>query len=138
MSDQGFYLQFSSNASMNIFKKNTLSSFTVNLPQPLVLKNEYDVGLAEIQYHQSWNNIHEGSNTFEIEYLYPRTAKMKMKYMTKEVPPGYYENIPALLKVIRSIYGSTPDKKSTDKAKLIGLEITYNHRRVAFSSTPTI
>ena len=42
------------------------------------------------------------------------------------MPPGYYENIPALLKVIRSIYGSTLDKKSTDKVKLIGLEITYN------------
>ena len=50
MSDQGFYLPCPSNASMDIFKENTLSSFTVNLPQPLVLKNEYDVGLAEIQY----------------------------------------------------------------------------------------
>ena len=111
---------------MDIFKENTLSSFTVNLPEPLVLKNEYDVGLAEIQYPQSWNNIRKGSNTFEIEYSYPRTAKKKPKHMTKIVPPGYYENIPDLLQVIRSVYGSTLDMKSTDKVKLIGLEITYN------------
>jgi hypothetical protein len=50
MSDQGFYLQCPSNASMDVFKKNTLSSYTNNFRQPLVLKGEYDVGLAEIHY----------------------------------------------------------------------------------------
>ena len=46
--------------------------------------------------------------------------------MTKEVTPGYYENIPDLIKVIESIYGSTLDQKSTDKVILIGPKITYN------------
>ena len=134
MSDQGFYLPCPSNASMAIYKANTLSSFTVNLPQPLSLKGEYDVGLAEIQYPQSWNNIRKGQNTFEILYSYPRTGKEK--HMTKEVPPGYYEKISDLIEVIKTIYGSTKDKKSTDKVKLIGLEITYNPstRRVLISA----
>ena len=33
--------------------------------------------------------------------------------MIKHVPPGYYENIPDLIEVIKNIYGSTQDKKST-------------------------
>ena len=124
MSDQGFYLQCPSNASMDVFKTNTLSSYTNNFKQPLVLKGEYDVGLAEIHYPRSWNNVRAGSNTFEIFYSYPRNGKER--HMIKQVTPGYYENIPELINVIKSIYGSTLDKKSTDKVKLIGLEITYN------------
>ena len=124
MSNQGFYVQFPSNASTDIYKNNTLSSYTNSFKQPLVLNDEYDVGLAEIQFPQSWNNIRKGSNTFEIGYSYPRTGKER--YMVKEVPPGYYENIPDIIEVIKSIYGSTTDKKSTDKVKLIGLEISYN------------
>ena len=33
--------------------------------------------------------------------------------MIKQVTPGYYENISGLINVIKSIYGSTLDKKST-------------------------
>ena len=123
MSDQGFYLQCPSNASMDIFKTNTLSSYIVNFKQPIVLKGEYDVGLAEIQYPRSWNNIRTGGNTFEIFYSYPNG---KERSMIKEVTPGYYENIPDLINVIKSTYGSTFDKKSIDKVKLIGLEISFN------------
>ena len=69
MSDDGFYVQFPSNASMDIFKDNTLSSYTNNFKQPLVLKGEHLVGVAEVQYPQSWNNVRVKNNTFEIIYL---------------------------------------------------------------------
>lgn len=119
---------------MAIFKENKLSSFTVNLPQPLELEEEHDVGLAEIHYPRSWNNIRAGSNTLEISYSYPRSGKTR--YMTKEVPPGNYKSIPDLIDVIKSIYGSTLDKKSTDKVRLIGLDLVYNPstRRVTISA----
>ena len=125
MSDQGFFVQFPSNASMNIYENNKLSSYTNNFEQPLVLNEEYDVGLAEIQFPQNWNNIRAGSNTFEIRYSYPKTKRKR--YMVKEIPPGYYENIPDLIEVIKSIYGSTKDRRLTAaKVTLVGLEITYN------------
>ena len=75
MSDKGFYVQCPSNASMSIYQDNTLSSYTNNFEQPLVLNEEYDVGLAEIQFPQSWNNICEGSNTIEIGYSYPKSRR---------------------------------------------------------------
>ena len=125
MTAQGFTCQFPSNASTHIYENNTLSSYTNNFEQPLVLNEEYDVGLAEIQYPQSWNNIREGSNTIEIRYSYPKSKRER--HMVKEVPPGYYENIPDLIDVIKSIYGSTRDRRLTlATVTLIGLEITYN------------
>lgn len=135
MTDQGFYLSCPSNASMEIYKDNTLSSFTINLPQPLALKGEYDVGLAEIQYPQSWNNVRKGQNTIEFSYT-TGSGRGKAKHMVKQIPPGYYENIPDLIQMIKNIYGSALDKKSTVKAKLIGLEMTYNSstRRVLINT----
>ena len=135
MSDQGFFVQFPSNASMDIYENNKLSSYTNNFEQPLVLNEEYDVGLAEIQFPQNWNNIRAGSNTFEIRYSYPKTKRKR--YMVKEIPPGYYENIPDLIEVIKSIYGSTKDRRLTGaKVTLVGLEITYNAttRRVTINT----
>ena len=46
------------------------------------------------------------------------------------------KKISDLIEVIKNIYGSTKDKKSTDKVKLIGLEITHNPstRRVLISA----
>ena len=125
MTERGFYCQFPSNASTDINKDNTLSRYTNNFKQPLELKEDYDVGLAEIQYPQSWNNVRAKSNTIEITYSYPKSKKER--YMVKEVPPGYYENIPDLIDVIKSIYGSTRDRRLTAaKVTLVGLEITYN------------
>ena len=64
-----------------------------------MLNEEYDVGLAEIQFPQSLNNIREGSNTIEIGYSYPKSKRER--HMVKKVPPGYYENIPDLIDVIK-------------------------------------
>ena len=93
---------------MDIFKTNTLSSHIVKFKQPIVLKGEYDVGLAEIQYPRSWNNIRTSGNTFELFHSYPRNGKERS--MIKEVTPSYYENIPDLIDVIKSTCGSTLDK----------------------------
>ena len=53
------------------------------------------------------------------------------------MPPGYYENISDLIEVIKSIYGSTQDRRlTTTKVTLIGLEIAYNSstRRVLINA----
>lgn len=47
-----------SNSSMEHHPNNTLSSFTVQLPQTLDLtRGEWECGLTEIQFHKSWYNI---------------------------------------------------------------------------------
>ena len=64
--DGQFFLTLPSNSSMGIYPKNTLSDFTVHLPQPLDLAGDWVVALSEIQYPHTWNNVRELSNVFYI------------------------------------------------------------------------
>ena len=83
---------------MQIFPNNTLAEFTVNLETPLELSSDYEVGLCELQYPQSWDNIRRGSNAFHIAYQLPRGREFTDK---REVPPGYYEKIPDVISAIK-------------------------------------
>ena len=130
MSEDSFYLQCPSNSSMNIFKDNTLARYSVNLDTPLELNDTYEVGLAELQYPQSWDNVRRGSNQFHIQFTYPQSGKWIR--ITKEVPTGYYASVPELIEVIKRIYRST--KK--ENVNLVGLVMTYNTstRRVTINT----
>ena len=45
---------------MQIYPANTLTNFTAQLPNSLFLHGDWEVGLAEIQYPYTWNNIRSG------------------------------------------------------------------------------
>ncbi len=98
MAAESFYLQCPSNASMHIFPNNTLSDFTVHLDTPLDVGDAYEVGLCEIQYPQSWDNVRRGNNTIKIKYDYLNRGRVEV--MEKEIPPGYYSTIPKLIEAI--------------------------------------
>jgi hypothetical protein len=42
---------------MDYFPDNTLTHFTTRFPQMMDLERSWEIGLAEIQYLQSWYNI---------------------------------------------------------------------------------
>ena len=115
---------------MHIFPKNTLSDFTVHLDTPLDVGDQYEVGLCEIQYPQSWDNVRRGNNTIKIKYEYLNRGRAEV--MEKEIPPGYYSTIPKLIEAILSAYGATKKKNHT----LQGLDMKYNPttRRVSVSA----
>ena len=52
-----FYLMLPSDASMNVFPNNTLSSYITRLPRPIELPGRWEVGLVEIQYPHTWFNV---------------------------------------------------------------------------------
>lgn len=130
MPEDSFYLQCPSNSSMNIFKNNTLANYTVNLDSALELSEDYEVGLAELQYPQSWDNIRRGSNKIKIAYTHKQMGKFDI--LEKEVPAGYYHSVPELIAVIMDIYKTTRKERIT----LDGLEMKYNPttRRVFIST----
>lgn len=57
MSHIQFYITLPSDSSMNCYTENTVAKFTTQLPQPVTLEGEYEVGLAEIIFPQTWYNI---------------------------------------------------------------------------------
>ena len=84
---QAFYLTLPSNSSMQIYPTNTLTNFTTQLPISLFLDGDWEVGLAEIQYPYTWNNIGSGKNRACNKTLNERN------YTSLEIPTGYYDNI---------------------------------------------
>lgn len=53
-----------SNSSLKHFPNNTLTSYTVQLPQTIDLSvGQWEVGLEEIQFYKSWLNVRDCSIT---------------------------------------------------------------------------
>ena len=59
-----FYLTLPSNSSLSYHPENTITHYLTQLPKSIELKGEWEVGLAEVQYPQTWYNIPEA--TFAI------------------------------------------------------------------------
>ena len=60
------YVTLPSNSSMQYFPDNKTSNSVTKLSRTLQLDGEWEVGLAEIDYRHTWNNILEGKNSLEI------------------------------------------------------------------------
>ena len=65
-----------SNACLDIFPDNTLSSYLVKLERPLRLNGKWVVGMVEMHYPNLWNNVTErriiilqGTNSAKITYV---------------------------------------------------------------------
>ena len=55
-----FTIEQVSNASFNCYPNNSLSSFTVFLPEQIHLKGEWEVAISEISYPSLYQNVTEG------------------------------------------------------------------------------
>ena len=58
MSD--FYITLPSNSSMKTYPDNTLTHYFVKLDRPLRLEGKWLVGLVEMHYPNSWDNVTDG------------------------------------------------------------------------------
>ena len=122
-----FYLQCASGASMDIFEDNVISEYTVHLPTAIELTNDYEVGLCEIQYPNSWDNIRRGKN--KIIFKAVVGGKYEIKDET-EVPAGYYKSIDALVKTLQEIINVRSTRgKSKNSTYLSGLTVRYDSTR---------
>ena len=113
------------------------------LPRTLQLAGEWKVGVAEIDYPHTWNNIREGTNSVEI-YL-PDQYVQEIS-----IQAGYYEKvqdvIDALLKaglantldVVVSSYDDTSKRVTVRCSKSTVLELIGDIARMFgyFDNTP--
>lgn len=63
-----FYLTLISNSSAEYYPNNTTSSFTVHLPQKLMLKGIWCAGVAEIHYKYNFFNVTDGNNVIFADF----------------------------------------------------------------------
>lgn len=62
---QGFYVTLPSNASLNVFKNNTSSSFREDLAQYLHLDGPWEVAVTKTSYPYTWFNLPNDMAYFE-------------------------------------------------------------------------
>ena len=81
-----FTIELVSNASGELFPDNTLSSFTIFLPEQVNLEGQWEVAISEISYPSMYQNITEGKFKFFDEKLSKSTS-------TYNLEPGLYTSI---------------------------------------------
>ena len=74
------------NASGELFPNNTLSSFTIFLPEQVYLEGQWAVAISEISYPSMYQNIREGKFKFFDKKLSKSTS-------TYSIEPGLYSSI---------------------------------------------
>ncbi|GFX18403.1 uncharacterized protein TNCV_4307041 [Trichonephila clavipes] len=91
-----FYVTLPSDSSMHFFPENKISHFKTQLPSPVCLNGEWEVGLSEIIYPHSWLNVNETNNYF----LYKAGDGNISSTVKRTIDVGCYETI--FLRLLRS------------------------------------
>ena len=104
-----FYLTLPSNSSLAYFPDNKASHFTTKLPQPQELDGEYEVGLAELQFSNSYRNVLKDKVYFEFESVEEITSggnsgvASRKHCLRVEVPDGLYESNKYFITVLNKL-----------------------------------
>lgn len=93
-----FYMTLPSNASMGDFPDNKVTRYKTKLTQEIKLPGDWDVGLTEISYPQSWYNVREG----ELVWIVTRTSAGGEKESRHySLPEGCYRSLRQLEKAFK-------------------------------------
>lgn len=139
-----FYMTLFSNSSMDFYKENTTSTFTVQLPRTMTLNGEWRVALSEIHYPYSFLNVQKGQNQIKIKSVvvtqdvlnYIKSedsvsaesieSKFDVKWITCKIEPGFYSDtvklISAVNKAITEVTENSNFFKLDEKANTVQAE----------------
>ena len=91
-----FTKELVSNASVELFPDNTLSSFTFFLPEQVSLEGQWEVSISEISYQSMYQNITEGYFKFFDEKFSKTTS-------TYNLQPGLYTSITDIVEAMNTL-----------------------------------
>lgn len=86
-----FYLTLPSNSSMNFFPDNTVAHFKTKLPSEINLQGDWELGLAEISYPHTWQNIKNGEGWMMVK------TERNGVFVRKILHDGYYDSVKDLV-----------------------------------------
>ena len=94
---ESFTIELVSNASGELFPDNTLSSFTIFLPEQLNLEGQWEVAISEISYPSMYQKTTEGKFKFLDENFSKSTS-------TYNLEPGQYTSITDIVKAMNRLF----------------------------------
>ena len=127
------YITLVSNASMDLFPENRLSSFRTRLPYlHNFSEGNWSVALTELTYTKSWFNVSD-HHTVSPAYVDDSAPVASMKHaIGTKIKPGHYDKPEQLIEHINSLMASWPKPKTITKQPV--LEIKSN-QKVALKTT---
>ena len=131
------YLTLPSNSSLSYFPENNAGHFFTKLPQTQNFGDDYEVGLAEIQFSNNYQNITNNSVWFEYEE--PRYTdiidgignkqgiRIERELKRVMVPNGLYETNGEFIKVLNDLVKSEITEDIIgDREKKKSIKFKYN------------
>jgi hypothetical protein len=113
--DSQFYLTLPSNSVAS----NSAANFTTSLPIQIRLEGEWEVGLAEIIYGNTWYNVYQKNNQILLK------VRENNSTILINIPKGRYEKVTGL---IETISNEIDNLQKTSKIDLQScFKISYNH-----------
>lgn len=103
---RSFQIDLLSNASMTVFKGNTLADFSNFFPEQINLEGIWEVALTEISFPGKFNNVTDG------KFAYVETAGVDLSIGEMSMRPGLYLSLDELLEEMQHAAQKKYDKKS--------------------------
>ena len=101
-----FTIELVSNASLQLFPNNTLSSFTNFLPEQVILDRQWEVAISEISYPSMYQNVTEGKFMSYDEKLSKTTEAYYLE-------PGLYSSIPDIVEAMNTLIQERNNHRDT-------------------------
>ncbi|GFS59558.1 uncharacterized protein TNIN_195711 [Trichonephila inaurata madagascariensis] len=119
-----FYVTLPSDSSMHFFPENKISHFKTQLPSPVYLNGEWEVGLSEIIYPHSWLNVNETNNYFRYN-VYDGNISSTVK---GTIDVGSYETMFDIISAVQLALPKNPNRftinynKATKRVKINAIQ----------------
>ncbi|GFV85385.1 uncharacterized protein TNCV_3772101 [Trichonephila clavipes] len=124
-----FYVTLPSDSSMHFFPENKISHFKTQLPSPVCLNGEWEVGLSEIIYPHSWLNVNETNNYF----LYKAGDGNISSTVKRTIDVGCYETMIHIISAVQLALPKNPNRftiiynKATKRVKINAVQDSSLH-----------
>ena len=97
-------LTLPSDSGSDRFPDNKTSQFRVSLPHELNFVGDYEVGLCQVQYPQSWHNVPSSICRLAVRYYSPNEELVSRRAaLSVGLPPGYYADGGAFVAQLNSV-----------------------------------
>lgn len=123
-------IQLVSNASLNLYPDNSLSSFKNFLPEQIQLDGSWEVALDEIYFPSMMKNVVDGS--FKVGFVENNEEHFKPSHFNRNVPlaipPGHYDSLKEIFDAIN---------KTLLETYLLVVEFIHDGEEITVRETPS-
>ncbi len=128
------------------FPTNTPADFRVRLPYPLDLDGDWELGLVEIQYPFSWDNVKGGTeksnqDNWILIDMQPNNAYYE-GMIELRIPTGSYASVESLITAMQDTMDNWRPERKTKKKKIrlsrlvmLSYDKTYSRVRIKLDTT---